>query len=156
MLKDVYLAGGVRTPIGAFGGSLAAVPAPRLGALAIGESLSRAGVPPGAVDEVVMGNVVSAGLGQNVARQCSLGAGLPVSVGATSVNRVCGSGLKAVMMASQAIQLGGHVSIGIGDNPYLELGAPSNAELVRRVVELARTLGREIATPQEARAILGV
>jgi acetyl-CoA C-acetyltransferase len=106
MLKDVFLAGGVRTPIGAFSGTLAEVPAARLGAIVVKESLARAGVPPEAVDEVVMGNVVSAGLGQNVARQCALGAGLKVSTGATSVNRVCGSGLKAVMMAAQAIQLG--------------------------------------------------
>jgi acetyl-CoA C-acetyltransferase len=106
MLKDVFLAGGARTPIGGFLGSLSSVPAPKLGAIAIRESLARAGVPPGAVDEVVMGNVIGAGLGQNVARQCSIGAGLDVSIGATTVNRVCGSGLKAVMMAAQAIQLG--------------------------------------------------
>jgi acetyl-CoA C-acetyltransferase len=106
MLKDVFLAGGVRTAIGSFCGTLAEVPAPRLGAIAIQESVARAAVPPAAVDEVIMGNVVGAGLGQNVARQCSLGAGLARSVGATTVNRVCGSGLKAVMMAAQAIQLG--------------------------------------------------
>jgi acetyl-CoA C-acetyltransferase len=106
MQNDVYLAGAARTPLGAFLGSLALVPAPRLGAIAIRESLLRASIPPRAVDEVIMGNVISAGLGQNVARQCALGAGLPVSTGATSVNRVCGSGLKAVMMAAQAIQLG--------------------------------------------------
>jgi len=106
MLKDVYLAGGVRTAIGSFCGSLADVPAPRLGAIAVKESVARAGAPPEAVDEVILGSVVSAGLGQNVARQCSLGGGLAISVGATTVNRVCGSGLKAVMMAAQAIQLG--------------------------------------------------
>jgi acetyl-CoA C-acetyltransferase len=106
MLNDVYLAGAARTPLGAFLGALSGVPAPRLGAIAVRESLARAGVPARAVDEVVMGNVVSAGLGQNVARQCAIGAGLPVSAGATSVNRVCGSGLKAVMMAAQAVQLG--------------------------------------------------
>jgi acetyl-CoA C-acetyltransferase len=106
MHEDVYLAGGVRTPIGAFCGALAEVPAPRLGAIAVKASLARSGAPPESVHEVVMGNVVSAGLGQNVARQCSLGAGLSNAVGATTVNRVCGSGLKAVMMAAQAIQLG--------------------------------------------------
>lgn len=105
MLKDVFLAGGVRTPIGVFSGSLAEVPAARLGAIVVKETVSRAGVPPEAVDEVVIGNVVSAGLGQNVARQCALGAGLKISTGATTVNRVCGSGLKAVMMAAQSIQL---------------------------------------------------
>lgn len=106
MLRDVFLAGGVRTPIGSFCGVLADVPAARLGAIAIQASLERSHVPAARVDEVVMGNVVGAGLGQNVARQCAIGAGLPLSVGATTVNRVCGSGLKAVMMAAQAIQLG--------------------------------------------------
>ncbi len=106
MIEDVYLAGAVRTPIGAFGGALADVPAPRLGAIAVEGALNAAGVNADAVDEVVMGNVIGAGLGQNVARQCSLGAGLAPSVGATTVNRVCGSGLKAVMMAAQTIQLG--------------------------------------------------
>ncbi len=106
MLRDVYLAGGVRTPIGVFCGALAEVPAPHLGAIVVKATLARAGVPAEAVDEVVLGNVVSSGLGQNVARQCSIGAGLSSSIGATTVNRVCGSGLKAVMMAAQAIQLG--------------------------------------------------
>jgi acetyl-CoA C-acetyltransferase len=106
MLKDVFLAGGVRTPIGRFRGGLAEVPAATLGALCVRESLARAGISPRSVDEVVIGNVVGAGLGQNIARQCSLGAGLEKSVGATTVNRVCGSGLKAVMMAAQAIQTG--------------------------------------------------
>jgi acetyl-CoA C-acetyltransferase len=106
MLNDVFLAGGARTPIGSLNGSLAEVAATRLGALVVKESLARAGVPPGAVDEVVFGNVIGAGLGQNPARQCALGAGLPSSCGATTVNRVCGSGLKAVMLAAQAVQLG--------------------------------------------------
>jgi acetyl-CoA C-acetyltransferase len=105
MRKEVFLAGGVRTSIGSLNGSLAEVPAPKLGAIVVRETLARAGVPAEAVDEVVMGNVISAGLGQNVARQCALGAGLKTSVGATTVNRVCGSGLKAVMMAAQALQL---------------------------------------------------
>lgn len=106
MQRDVYLAGAVRTPLGSFCGSLAEVPAPLLGATVVRAALERGGAPTGAVDEVIMGNVIGAGLGQNVARQCALGAGLPHSVGATTVNRVCGSGLKAVMMAAQAIQLG--------------------------------------------------
>lgn len=106
MIRDVYIAGAVRTPVGSFCGALGEVPAPRLGAIAVAASLARAGVEGENVDEVVFGNVVGAGLGQNVARQCSIGAGLPVSVGATTVNRVCGSGLKAVAMAAQAIQLG--------------------------------------------------
>src|SRR3954454_1466134 len=106
MLKQVYLAGGVRTAIGTFGGAFAEVPAPKLGAAAIKAALQRSGVPADQIDEVLFGNVVSAGLGQNVARQCSLGAGLPNTIGATTVNKVCGSGLKAVMLAAQAIQCG--------------------------------------------------
>lgn len=97
---------GVRTPIGALGGSLAEVSAADLGGLCIQAALQRAGLAGGEVDEVIMGNVVAAGQGQNPARQATLKAGLPVSVGATTVNKVCGSGLKAVMLAAQAIRLG--------------------------------------------------
>jgi acetyl-CoA C-acetyltransferase len=106
MLSEVFLAGGVRTAVGALSGGLADVAAPALGSVAIKAALTRAGLPSDQVDEVVMGNVLSAGLGQNVARQAALGAGLPVSVGAVSVNKVCGSSLKAVMLAAQAIQCG--------------------------------------------------
>ncbi len=106
MANDVYLVSGVRTPIGAFGGVLSSVPAPELGAIAIRGALEKARVAPDEVDEVIMGNVVSAGLGQNPARQAAIRAGIPVSVGAVTVNKVCGSGLKAVMLASQAIRLG--------------------------------------------------
>jgi acetyl-CoA C-acetyltransferase len=103
---EVVLAGAVRTPIGAFGGSLATVPAPKLGAVAIAEALRRARVEPDSVDEVILGNVLSAGLGMNPARQAALAAGLPERVPATTVNKVCGSGLKAVTLAAQAICLG--------------------------------------------------
>lgn len=106
MLKDVFLAGGVRTAVGGFCGSLADVSAPALGSTAIKAALARSSVPPEKVDEVVFGNVLSAGLGQNVARQAAIGAGLAPSIGATTVNKVCGSGLKAVMLAAQAIQCG--------------------------------------------------
>src|SRR4051794_12070736 len=106
MLKQVVLAGGARTPIGSFAGALAEVPAPALGAIAVKGALQKAGLAPEQIDEVIFGNVISAGLGQNVARQVMLGAGLPWSVGATTVNKVCGSGLKAVMLAAQAIQCG--------------------------------------------------
>src|SRR4051794_34232463 len=95
----------VRTPIGALMGGLAPVAAPQQGAVCIRALLSRTGVPAGRVDEVVMGNVVSAGVGQNPARQAAIFAGLPPSVGATTVNKVCGSGLKAVMLADQAVRL---------------------------------------------------
>lgn len=95
-----------RTPIGKFGRSLVGVSAPKLGAVVISEALSRAKVPLSEVEEVIMGNVVSAGQGQNPARQAAIGAKVPYSVGAITVNKVCGSGLKAVMLAAQAIKAG--------------------------------------------------
>lgn len=96
-----------RTPIGKFRGALSTLTAPELGAVAIRAALEGAGVEPGLVDEVVMGNVLSAGVGQAPARQAALGAGLPASVAALTINKVCGSGLKAVMLASQAVRAGG-------------------------------------------------
>ncbi len=106
MKAEVYLVGAVRSPIGMFGGAFESVPAPALGSAIAKAALRRATVPPEQIDEVIFGNVVSAGLGQNVARQVAIGAGLGPSVGATSINKVCGSGLKAVMLAAQAIQCG--------------------------------------------------
>src|SRR2546423_13484591 len=105
-MKEIYLSGGVRTAIGSFGGAFEHTTAPKLGSETLRGALSRAGVSPDQVDEVIFGNVVSAGLGQNVARQVAIGAGLSPTVGATTVNKVCGSGLKAVMLAAQAIQCG--------------------------------------------------
>ncbi len=102
-MQDVFIASAVRTPTGKFLGALKSFKATELGALAVAEAVSRSGVKPEAVDEVILGNVVSAGLGQNPARQAALGAGLPPSVGALTINKVCGSGLKAVMLARQAI-----------------------------------------------------
>ncbi len=104
--REVVIVGAARTPIGAFLGSLAAVPAPRLGAAAIRAALERAGVEPGAVDEVVMGNVLQAGVGQAPARQAALFAGLPEKTPCWTLNKVCGSGLKAVISGAQAIALG--------------------------------------------------
>src|SRR5581483_8486776 len=106
MATEAYILSRVRTPIGALNGSLAEVSAPELGAICVREALRRGGVATDAVDEVIMGNVVAAGLGQNPARQAAIKGGIPVSVGATTVNKVCGSGLKAVMLASQSIRLG--------------------------------------------------
>lgn len=106
MANEVFLAGAKRTAIGAFGGGFETVSAPSLGSAVVKAALNQAGLPAEAVDEVIFGNVVSAGLGQNVARQVALGAGLSPKVGATSVNKVCGSGLKAVMLAAQAIKCG--------------------------------------------------
>jgi len=105
-MEEVAIVGAARTPIGTFGGSLAEVPAPQLGATAIAEALRRAGVEPEQVDEVIMGNVLSAGLGMNPARQAAMAAGLPETVPAMAINKVCGSGLKAVALAAQAITLG--------------------------------------------------
>ena len=106
MTNEVILAGAVRTPIGTFGGSFVDTPATELGAVALREALKRAGVQPDQVDEVIMGNVLSAGLGMNPARQAAIAAGIPDTVPATSINKVCGSGLKAVALATQAIILG--------------------------------------------------
>jgi len=106
MKSEVYLLGAVRTPIGVFCGAFESVPAPVLGSAVVKAALKRSAVPPDQIDEVIFGNVVSAGLGQNVARQVAIGSGLGASVGATSVNKVCGSGLKAVMLAAQAVQCG--------------------------------------------------
>ncbi len=105
-MSGVVIASAARTPIGAFMGGLSEIPATELGAVVIAEALSRAGVEPAAVDEVLMGNVLSAGLGQNPARQAALAAGVPESVPATTVNKLCGSGLKAVTLAAQAIVAG--------------------------------------------------
>jgi acetyl-CoA C-acetyltransferase len=102
----VVIVGAARTPIGAFLGSLSAVTAPRLGAVAIHAALERAGLPPDAVSEVIMGNVLQAGVGQAPARQAALFAGLPQTTPAWTLNKVCGSGLKAVISGAQAIALG--------------------------------------------------
>jgi acetyl-CoA C-acetyltransferase len=108
--NEALIVAGVRTPIGALGGTLSTVRATQLGATCIKALLEKAKVPQDDVDEVIMGNVVAAGLGQNPARQAAIYAGLPVSVGATTINKVCGSGLKAVMLATQSIRLG-HSSV---------------------------------------------
>jgi acetyl-CoA C-acetyltransferase len=105
-IKNAVIVGAVRTPIGSYRGSLSLLPATKLGSLVIQDLLNRTSVSKDEVDEVIMGNVLSAGLGQAPARQAALGAGLPLTVGCTTVNKVCGSGLKAVMLASQAIQAG--------------------------------------------------
>ena len=106
MAKKVVLAGACRTAIGSMGGSLSTTPAAELGAVVIKEALNRAGVAPEQVDHVYMGCVIQAGLGQNVARQASIKAGLPIEVPAVTVNVVCGSGLNCVNMAAQMIQAG--------------------------------------------------
>src|SRR5947207_5788876 len=128
-MADAFLLAGVRTPIGKFLGGLADLPAPQLGALVVAEAMRRAKVPPERVDEVIIGNVIQAGVGQNPARQAALKAGLPDTIAAFTVNKVCGSGLKAVMLAAQAIRAGDADCIVAGGMesmslaPYLLFGA---------------------------------
>ncbi len=106
VVREAVIISAVRTPVGKFQGSLKGFSATDLGALVVRESVKRAGLSPEQVDEVIMGCVIQAGLGQNPARQAALGGGLPATVSAVTINKVCGSGLKAVMMAAQGIQLG--------------------------------------------------
>ncbi len=106
MLEEVAIVAAVRTPVGKFQGSLSALSATRLGAVVVREVVRRAGLDPAQVDECIMGNVLPAGLGQNPARQAALYGGLPNEVAALTINKVCGSGLKAVGLAVQAIQTG--------------------------------------------------
>jgi len=105
-MSDAFLLSAVRTPIGKYLGALSEVPAPQLGAVALAEAMRRAGAKPDQVDEVIMGCVVLAGMGQSPARQAALKAGLPDSIAAYTVNKACGSGLKTVMLAAQAIRAG--------------------------------------------------
>lgn len=105
-MREVVIASAVRTAIGTFGGSLKDVPAADLGAIVIKEAVNRAGIKPELVNEVVMGNVIQAGLGQNVARQAAVKAGLPIEIPAMTLNMVCGSGLRSVALAAQMIKAG--------------------------------------------------
>src|SRR5438876_8710739 len=105
-IKEAVIISAVRTPVGKFLGALKGFKATELGAIVVREAVKRAGVDPADVDEVIMGCVIQAGLGQNPARQAALYGGLPNTVSAVTVNKVCGSGLKAIMMAAQGVQLG--------------------------------------------------
>jgi acetyl-CoA C-acetyltransferase len=128
-MKDVVIIGAVRTPIGKFQGSLKTMTAPQLGALVVKTAVERTGLAPEQIDEVIMGNVVSAGLGQNPARQAALRGGLLPDVAAMTINKVCGSGLKAVGLAAQGIQTGDSEIVVAGgmesmtNAPYLLPGA---------------------------------
>src|SRR5258706_15839068 len=121
-MSKAVIVSACRTPIGRFLGSLKGIQTPELGGQVVKEAVARAGVRPEDIDEVIMGNVLSAGLGQNPARQAALKGGLPVTVPAFTVNKVCGSGLKAVALAAQAIRAGDHQVIVAGG-----VGALSNA-----------------------------
>ncbi|MHB1858198.1 MAG: acetyl-CoA C-acetyltransferase, partial [Acidobacteriaceae bacterium] len=128
-MEDVVIVAGVRTPVGRFLGSLADFSATQLGAIVVREVVKRAGIDPKLVDECIMGNVMSAGLGQNPARQAAIFGGLSPEVSAFTVNKVCGSGLKAVALAAQAIQTGNAEIVVAGgmesmsNAPYLLLDA---------------------------------
>jgi acetyl-CoA C-acetyltransferase len=129
-MAEVVILSAARTPIGRFLGGFATTPAPRLGAAAIRAALERAGVGPPQVDQVIMGNVLSAGVGQAPARQAGLGAGLPDTVPATTVNKVCGSGLQAVVLAAQAIRT--------GDAEVVVAGGMENMSLAPYLLDRAR------------------
>ncbi|MDR0886328.1 MAG: acetyl-CoA C-acetyltransferase [Clostridiales Family XIII bacterium] len=105
-MTEVVIVGAARTPVGSYGGSLKTVSAVQLGAVAVKEALARAGVDPASVDEVILGNVLQGGLGQNVARQVSIAAGIPDTVPSMTLNKVCGSGLRTVSLAAQIIKAG--------------------------------------------------
>ena len=145
-LNEAVIISAARTPVGKFLGSLKGFKATELGAIAVREAVKRAGVKPEDVDEVIMGCVIQAGLGQNPARQAALNAGIPSTVAAVTVNKVCGSGLKAVMMAAQGVQLGdsGMVVAGgmesMSNAPYLVPKAREgyrlgNGELVDSMIQ---------------------
>src|ERR1700693_1047219 len=128
-ISNAVIISAVRTPVGKFQGGLSSLSAPQLGAKAVAEAVRRAGIEPAAVDEVIMGNVVQAGLGQNPARQAALGGGLHPRVAAMTINKVCGSGLKAVALAAQGVMLGESAIVVAGgmesmsNCPYLLPGA---------------------------------
>jgi acetyl-CoA C-acetyltransferase len=130
-MNDAYLVSGCRTPIGSFLGVLSTIPAPRLGAIVVEEAVRRAGVNKADIQEVIMGNVLVAAEGQAPARQAALYAGLPESVECLTINKVCGSGLKAVMLAAQAVQ--------IGDAEIVVAGGMESMSNVPYYVERART-----------------
>jgi acetyl-CoA C-acetyltransferase len=131
MSKSVYIVGMARTPIGSLGGVLSSVAAPQLGATAIKEALNRAGVKPEQVQEVFMGNVVSAGIGQAPAQQASIYAGIPTNVPCTTVNKVCASGMKSIMVGAQSILL--------GDNDIVVAGGMESMSNIPYYLDKART-----------------
>src|SRR5438067_6456654 len=128
-MPDAYILSAARTPVGKFLGDLSDLTAPQLGAIALREALARAKAPADRIDEVIFGNVLQAGVGQNPARQLALKAGLPDTISAVTVNKVCGSGLQAVMQAAQAIRAGDAELIAAGGiesmsrAPHLLFGA---------------------------------
>ncbi|HLH27061.1 MAG TPA: acetyl-CoA C-acetyltransferase [Chloroflexota bacterium] len=136
-MSEAYIVGAARTPIGRFLGALGEVPAPELGAVAVRAALSRAGVPPDAVDDVLLGNVIQAGVGQAPARQATLRAGIPPSASAMTLNKVCASGLQAAIDATRAIRLGEADIVVAGGMESMSLG-PHLLPHARRGIRLGR------------------
>ncbi len=130
MSKDVVIVSACRTPVGSFGGTLKDTPSRKLGAIAMAEAVKRAGLKPEQIEEVVFGCVLQAGLGQNIARQCMIDAGLPIETTAFTINKVCGSGLRAVSLASQLIKA--------GDVDIVLAGGVENMTMAPYVVPKAR------------------
>lgn len=130
-MREVVIVSAVRTPIGSFGGALGQIPAVELGALVIKEAIRRVGLTPEQVDEVIMGNVLQAGLGQNPARQAAIKAGIPQEVPSWTLNKLCGSGLKSVESAAQAIMT--------GDAEIIVAGGMENMSMAPYVLKKART-----------------
>ncbi len=130
-MKEIVIVSAVRTPIGSFGGALGQIPAVELGAIVIKEVMRRAGIAPEQVDEVIMGNVLQAGLGQNPARQAAIKAGIPQEVPSWTLNKLCGSGLKSVESAAQAIMS--------GDAEIIVAGGMESMSMAPYVLEKART-----------------
>ena len=130
-MSDIVIVSGARTPMGGFQGNLSSVPAVELGAIAIREAVARAGIQPDDVEEVIMGCVLPAGLKQGPARQAALGAGLPSAAGCTTVNKLCGSGMKAVMLAHDALKA--------GSNSVMVAGGMESMSNAPYILEKART-----------------
>src|SRR5690348_16945735 len=137
-MRESVIVSAVRTPTGKFLGALKSFTAPQLGALVVAEAVRRAGIDPEIVDECIMGNVVSAGLGQNPARQAALNGGLPDHVAALTINKVCGSGLKAVMLADQAIRAG-DIDVAVAGGMESMSNAPYLLPRVREGVRMGHT-----------------
>ncbi len=130
-MSDIVIVSGARTPMGGFQGSLSSVAAVELGAIAIREAVTRAGIQPSDVEEVIMGCVLPAGLKQGPARQAALGAGLPSAAGCTTINKLCGSGMKAVMLAHDALKA--------GSNSVMIAGGMESMSNAPYIIEKART-----------------
>jgi len=132
-MKNAVIVSACRTPIGKLMGGLSSFPAGKLGSIVVAEAVKRAGIDPGVVDECIMGNVLQAGVGQNPARQAAHWGGIPDEVGSFTVNKVCGSGLKAVMIAAQAIAA--------GDASVVIAGGTENMSRTPYLLDKARTHG---------------